>query len=142
MHHYSVYTTLSLSEDAEIIRLWKVAIPEEALKYPFLMQGLLALSALHLTSSRPADRALWIPLALKHQNIALSLFRSIIPTINEHNCHALFTLSILISITSMALSCFGIQVETGQTLHITDAIVSPICPVHQAPYAGICYFIV
>jgi hypothetical protein len=89
MHHYTKYTAASLMDNKEMTRQWEVIIPEVALLHPFLMEGLLALSALHLTSLRPKERATWTPLALNHQNIALASFRSTIPELNEENCHAL-----------------------------------------------------
>jgi hypothetical protein len=122
MHNYSLYTCDSLMLNTEVRRLWRVAIPEEALKHPFLMQGLLAMSALHLTSQRPNERSLWTPLALKHQNTALAIFRSTLPALNAENCHALFCLSILISVTSMAFLSYGTLPPPGRTLPVSDII--------------------
>jgi hypothetical protein len=109
-------------DSKEMTRQWQVVIPEEALKHPFLMEGLLALSALHLTSLRPNDRAIWTPLALKHQNIALASFRSTMLELDEENCHALLALSILIAITSMAFSSFGTSLNPDEFLSVGDII--------------------
>jgi hypothetical protein len=122
MHHYSLFTADSLMEDDEVNRLWKIVIPEEALKHPFLMEGLLAMSALHLTSQRPKERAIWTPLGLKHQEKALVSFRSTLPSLNEENCHAMFALSTLIWVTSMAFSSFGTILSLGQSPPVNDII--------------------
>jgi hypothetical protein len=82
------------------------------------------MSALHLTSQRPEDRSIWTPLALKHQNIALASFRRTLPALDEENCHAMFGLAILISVTSMAFASYGTQLSPGFTLDLDDAIVS------------------
>ncbi|KAF2670692.1 hypothetical protein BT63DRAFT_401003 [Microthyrium microscopicum] len=120
MHHYTLYTADSLIDNAEIQRLWKYVFPEEALRHPFLTQGLLAISALHLTSTRPIERLIWTPLALKHQSRALQLFRATLPCVNQENCHAQFALSILISVTSMAFCSYGTALGPGQSLPIND----------------------
>ncbi|QDS77729.1 hypothetical protein FKW77_004430 [Venturia effusa] len=122
MHHYTKRTASSLMDDKEMKRHWEGVIPEEALKHPFLMEGLLAMSALHLTSMRPKERITWTPLAFKHQHIALSHFRSIIPDINEENCHALLALSILISVTSMAFTSFGTNLGPDESIPVRDII--------------------
>ena len=122
MHHYTLYTADSLTTEGEIQRLWRLVIPEEALNHSFLTQGLLAMSALHLTAERPAERSLWTPLALKHQSIALASFRSTLPSANQENCTALFALSILISITSQAFCSYGTVLVPGRTLPLSDVI--------------------
>lgn len=56
MHHYTKHVSGSLVDNIEMKRNWEVIIPEEALKHSFLMEGLSAMSALHLTFLRPTER--------------------------------------------------------------------------------------
>lgn len=103
MHHYGLHTAPTLAYQAELQPLWQYQIPEEAIQYPFLMQGLLAISALHLTHLRPDEYGDWLPLSFKYQSMALASFRATLPNLNERNCHALFAASALISATSLSL---------------------------------------
>lgn len=94
-----------------ILQLW---VPEEATKYPFLFEGILALSSLHLAHLRPSEKSKWIPIAYSHQITALAAFRPILTKITEENCHAAFTLSMLLSITSIILATYSSALRREQ----------------------------
>ncbi|KIW20428.1 hypothetical protein PV08_01003 [Exophiala spinifera] len=59
MHHYSTSTYMSffgLRDHVATVNAWQRFVPREALKYDFLMYGLLAFTALHIAKlTRPAD---------------------------------------------------------------------------------------
>ncbi|KAK2782041.1 hypothetical protein FQN53_000217 [Emmonsiellopsis sp. PD_33] len=100
--------------------VWQVIIPRQALRHPFLMHGILALSALHLarkkeTSGVPDDDQgrSYMEIALGHQSRALALFRPLLGNINAENCNAMFLLS-----TLMTAFAFGFP----QTPDPTDAM--------------------
>ena len=86
----STYLTLSRNEPTD--QVWREAVPKEALSQPFLMHGILALSALHLarTGPDPSHRTLYLNRAVAHQNQALALFRDLLSDINETNAKAMF----------------------------------------------------
>jgi hypothetical protein len=105
MHHYSLQTSRSvMAQSAEVQRTLQLWVPEEATKYPFLFKGILALSSLHLAHLRPSEKSKWVPIAYSHQITALAAFRPILTKITEENCHAAFTLSMLLSVTSITLA--------------------------------------
>lgn len=81
----STYQTLSRNERTDTV--WRHAVPEEALSNPFLMHGILALSALHLarTSPEKTRRAAYLEQAMAHQNQALELFRDLLCDLNKAN---------------------------------------------------------
>ncbi|CAG8136927.1 unnamed protein product [Penicillium nalgiovense] len=81
----STYQTLSRNERTDTV--WRHAVPEEALSNPFLMHGILALSALHLarTSPEKTRRAAYLKQAMAHQNQALELFRDLLCDLNKAN---------------------------------------------------------
>jgi Fungal specific transcription factor domain len=122
MHHYTLHTAGSLIQDSEMRQLWQSRIPEEATSYPFLMQGLLALSALHLAYQHPSKRSMWIRLSLKHQDTALASFRSTLPSLNKDNCHALFALSAIVSLTSFSSVIYDSLLHPGGTILLKDII--------------------
>ncbi|KAL4991783.1 hypothetical protein BDW68DRAFT_184686 [Aspergillus falconensis] len=75
--------------------IWRKHVPEQALSYPFLMHGILALSALHIACTRtpraPDDaRSVYLHVAISHQDQALALFREQLGDINTNNGKAMF----------------------------------------------------
>lgn len=86
----TTYRTLSRDERTDPV--WRNIVPEEALSHPFLMHGILALSALHLarTGPDPSHRASYLNRAVAHQNQALALFRELLGDVNENNAKAMF----------------------------------------------------
>lgn len=97
----ATYDTLSRGEGTDA--LWRIAVPEEGLSHPFLMHGILALSALHLarTAPEPSRHAAYLNRAVAHQNQALALFRELLSDVNEGNAKAMFAYAnIVIAYTS------------------------------------------
>lgn len=110
MHHYSVYTSSELST-TNLQPLLQHDVFKQAAKHPFLMHGLLAISALHLADKEPASAAEYLPLSIHHQNLAISSFRSALVAISEENCHAVFAQASVISMSSMFLACVRSRVD-------------------------------
>lgn len=92
----ATYRTLSRGEPTDLV--WKNAVPEEGLAHPFLMHGILALSALHLarTSPEPSRRTAYLNRAVAHQNQALVLFRELLSDVNESNAKAMFAFAAIV----------------------------------------------
>lgn len=92
----STFRALSRSERTDLV--WRNSVPEEALSHPFLMHGLLAVSALHLarTDTDPPRRGAYLNRAVAHQNQALALFREILGDINEVNAKAMFAFASIV----------------------------------------------
>lgn len=92
----STYTTLSRDESTR--EAWQVIVPQEAVSQPFLMHGMLALSALHIARlSSDNRRSTYMGIAVGHQNKALALFRPVLGCIDASNCNATFALSSIIT---------------------------------------------
>lgn len=65
---------------------------QEALQAPFLMHGILALSALHLSHFQSNQESLdWLNTALAHKNTALSMFSEQLPNITQANAKAMMS---------------------------------------------------
>ncbi|KAH6867260.1 hypothetical protein B0T10DRAFT_534301 [Thelonectria olida] len=56
MGHFTSSTARIISSRTEVLQLWQTVIPEEAITCPFLVHGMLALSAMHLASLRSSQR--------------------------------------------------------------------------------------
>ncbi|KAJ5496285.1 hypothetical protein N7463_008272 [Penicillium fimorum] len=96
------FHTLSRNERTDPI--WRNIVPEEALSHPFLMHGILALSALHLarTGPEPTRRASYLNRAVGHQNQALALFRELLGGVKESNAKAMFAFAGIVVIYTFA----------------------------------------
>jgi hypothetical protein len=82
--------------------LWRTAVPELGFSYPFVMHGILAVSALHLAHFRPQRREFYLSQAMHHHHIGLGTAISILPHITEENCTALYTFSTFAFIFALA----------------------------------------
>ena len=105
MYHYSTYTGPDLAMTPELRIIWRNTIPEEAAKHPFLMHGILAISAMHLADKDPSSTNEFLPLSIHHQNLAISSFRTALTAITEENCTALFAQAAILSISCKLFSC-------------------------------------
>lgn len=89
-------THKSLTRGPRLDSIWRYLVTEEALSQPFLMHGLLALSALHLARTKRDNSATYISTAVAHQNQALALFRERLDDINPSNAKAMFAFSSIV----------------------------------------------
>ncbi len=96
LHHFTTETCFTLSDRAESHRIWQTTVPQEAFGRAFLMRGILAISALHLSHLRPHMQKHYTNIAAQQQDAALSGFRAIMTKMDQTNCDAFFALSSLI----------------------------------------------
>ncbi|PLB46244.1 Zn(II)2Cys6 transcription factor [Aspergillus steynii IBT 23096] len=79
------------TRNGETSHVWKDLIVEEAFHAPFLMHGVLAVSALQLSLSRPEQqKAFWLGIATAHKGHALPPFLANFSDINSSNAKAMF----------------------------------------------------
>jgi hypothetical protein len=103
MHNYSHKTCRSrLAGSIRLQHIFEEHIPEEATQHSFLMHGVLALSALHLATLKPAQVNKYASLCDKHQASALASYRQILTHITDDVADALFALATILSISSLA----------------------------------------
>ncbi|MCJ1383311.1 hypothetical protein MMC17_006424 [Xylographa soralifera] len=84
-------------------RFWQDVIPKEAESYPFLMHGLLAITALDLARSHPSRQQFYLDLAIRHQDMAIILFRPTLNGITEKNSSAVFAYSAVAAMIAFAM---------------------------------------
>lgn len=82
--------------------LWQSIVPEEAMACPFLIHGMLAVSALHVAGRRPSHRFRYERCCRQHQNQAIPEYRQAIQTISTDSVGPIFAMSYLVSILSLA----------------------------------------
>ena len=96
LHHFTTETCLTLSDREESHYLWRVVVPQIAFQHEFLMRGILAIAALHLSSLRPFMQDSYTHIAVQQQDAALRQFREVMVNPDESNCDAFFAMSSLI----------------------------------------------
>jgi hypothetical protein len=109
MHHYTTatWTTLANMDSPEEIELWRQSIPKEGIMHEFLMDGLLALSSLHLAHLEPSLHQYYTSIGVEYQNYGLLGFKSTLNSMNSENATALFAFSVILMILAFATSATG-----------------------------------
>ncbi|KAJ5675693.1 hypothetical protein N7462_008590 [Penicillium macrosclerotiorum] len=120
-----MHTHKLFARSEETRKVWEISVLQEALRSPFLMHGILALSALHLSHLHQDDRQTeWLNIAIAHKSSALSKFSGQLKSITELNAKAMMSfagLAVAFSFAS-ALNCFN--PEDGPSLGaLTDVFV-------------------
>ncbi|GFF73268.1 hypothetical protein IFM61392_00854 [Aspergillus lentulus] len=99
----TTYVTMAHTKQAE--HIYQYVLPKEGLSYPFVLHGLLALSALHIARTRaqpPSSH--YFSIALEHQNRALTLFRPVVLSINRENSETVFAFAGILLQLAFAMS--------------------------------------
>ncbi|KAF2174918.1 hypothetical protein K469DRAFT_680710 [Zopfia rhizophila CBS 207.26] len=89
LHHYTSVTCLTLGT-VRNMHVWQVEIPRLALCHEFLMHGLLAISALHLSTLQTARNSELIRRATMAEHMALPSFRQYVSANEAEKIHAVF----------------------------------------------------
>ncbi|CZR69101.1 uncharacterized protein PAC_19002 [Phialocephala subalpina] len=105
LHHYTSFTCLSLGAERDI-QVWQEIIPRIAQSYDFLLQGVLAVSALHLSTLQTSTvrRTELVQKAMRLQNLALPAFRHSLSLGNPDDIDAVFAFAGLVVPYMLAIS--------------------------------------
>ncbi|KAJ5350980.1 hypothetical protein N7541_008707 [Penicillium brevicompactum] len=95
LHHFTSSTSKTLSDDPEAHETWATTVVQIAFTQSFLLQGILALAALHMASLKPDEKEYFSILAASKQDAALKDFRHQLENITTQNCDAIFAFSFL-----------------------------------------------
>ncbi|KAM0518710.1 hypothetical protein ACHAPW_009241 [Verticillium nonalfalfae] len=85
MHHFSVNTAGTLALRDNVRQVWKIVIPQECYRYLFIMDCLIAVSALHKSLLIPSRREEYMNVAACHQPLAMKVFAARLDHVNETN---------------------------------------------------------
>ncbi|KAF5550161.1 C6 transcription factor [Fusarium phyllophilum] len=102
MGHFTSFTAHTISSRTEVRQLWQSVVPEEAVSYPFLAHGMLALSAMHLASLRPSQRSRYEQCCRRHQDKAILGYRRAIQNIMPEASGPVFAMTSLVALLGLA----------------------------------------
>jgi hypothetical protein len=107
VHHYitSVCTEFAQHEDDH--NVWKHMPFLDGLKYEFVLDVVLALAALHKAHLEPANSKKYTSACVFYQSRSLSQYKLQLSSIDAENCNAVFAVSTLINVLSIAMSRGG-----------------------------------
>ncbi|KAH9207170.1 hypothetical protein DL95DRAFT_483984 [Leptodontidium sp. 2 PMI_412] len=115
LHHYNQKTSTTLGRAGKM-DLWLIIIPRIALSHEFLMHGLLAVSALHLSTLQPSRKEELVNFASKSESLALPTFRRLVKRNDPRDISAVFAfagfvipymlaVSGVLGVSSMGIPC-------------------------------------
>ncbi|KAL4779043.1 nucleophile aminohydrolase [Aspergillus varians] len=125
-HNYVIDASFTLRPDILEAGHFQVAVPRVATSNPFLMDIILAFSALHLAFLEQGDSK-WLEIALKYQNRACSAFSKVLADLAPENLGPAFICSIFIMLCAFAYPCVSQDRDTfdplSQVLEINRLLV-------------------
>ncbi|CAG8110750.1 unnamed protein product [Penicillium olsonii] len=98
LNHWHTAVASSLAQNEALVDVFQTHVPHKGISYPFLMHGILAISALHISREMSDSRCQkYATMAIQHHTLSLSLSALNLSHITPANCHALFACSLLIA---------------------------------------------
>lgn len=111
------HTHKLFARSEETRKVWEFLVLQEAFHAPFLMHGIIALSALHCSNEHgDLQRAEWLSAAVAHKSTALSMFWEHLNDITESNAKAMMSFAGIALAFSFASALICPQPEDGPTL--------------------------
>ncbi|KAJ5280640.1 hypothetical protein N7478_006012 [Penicillium angulare] len=102
--------------------VWQIQVPQLALQFDFLMNGILALASLHIAATLdPPASFVYMDTALQHHNLTFAPFRASIDNLTEQNCDAVLAQSIITTVFGIALP--RVTAVRGENSNMTENIV-------------------
>lgn len=102
LHHWMTQTYLTFVVNDSQMEIWHSFVIREGFKYPFLLQEILAVSAVHLAVVDSPRSLHYYNQALEFQTSALACFHELEGRIDENSCVAVLVFSALIAIHVLA----------------------------------------
>lgn len=113
-----MHTHKLFARNEETRKVWEIPVLQEALQSPFLMHGILAISALHLAYLRHDERqAEWISIAIAHKSTALALFSEQLHNIDESNARGMMSFAGIAVVFSFASALHCSDSDDGPSLN-------------------------
>jgi hypothetical protein len=138
LHHWTLSASLDIVKSTGGDHYWQRLFPQIAFQHPFVMHGILSLSALHLAYRQLHERQRLVCIAAYHHNIALQGFQQGISQMSDDNSDALFactSLNILYVFGNFGPLCDDLSVDRKSrilgaewipAIRGVDAVLQPV----------------
>lgn len=122
LHYWHVATAQSLSDNHLVQDIMRNLVVEMGLATPFLMNGVLAVTAMHRARFAAVDRRLiYTQTAMRYHDVSLRLSTPLLKSITQQNCHTLFALSCLASVFIFSARGPRMDSKTPSMVNIVEA---------------------
>lgn len=101
-HHYHISTCFTFSTEPLVRGFWQLAAPRLGFSAPYILRGILAVSALHLSRLRKHREGFYLSRAFKHFDLAFEMAVPFLGDISASNCEQIFVFSVLSKIVALA----------------------------------------
>ncbi|KAH8889225.1 hypothetical protein GQ53DRAFT_690366 [Thozetella sp. PMI_491] len=101
LHNFTVSTAATLSSETEVLTMWRVLVPQIALTTDYILDGIFALSALHIARYNPERQEL-VARATEYHSSSLAKALPLISSVTAQNCSQLFLFGLLTLFFSLA----------------------------------------
>ncbi|KAJ5782345.1 hypothetical protein N7457_004119 [Penicillium paradoxum] len=108
-HQWMTSTHHTLSQDGLSAHHLSMIIPRMASSCAYLLDSIHALSALHLASIEPENRASWLDAAVRYQGQTCAGLGKILPAISESDYEPAFVTSIFIMLFAMGVRVLSLD---------------------------------
>lgn len=112
LHHYTASTSLTFSSTPQAREVWQDRVPRLAMKADYVLQALLAVSAMHLSQLRPHSRNSYWSQGVQLYHAALSKAQKEMEHVTEENCTEVYVFS--------TLTCFYSLAQNGELASRSD----------------------
>lgn len=112
LHHYTASTSLTFSSTPQATEVWQDRVPRLAMHADYVLQALLAVSAMHLSQIRPHSRNSYWSTGVQLYHAALSKAQKEMENVTEANCEEVYVFS--------TLTCFYSLAQNGQLANRSD----------------------
>lgn len=102
LHHYTASTSLTFSSTVQGREVWQDRVPRLALQSDYVLNALLAVSALHLSQIRPHASSSYWSTGVQLYHAALSKAQKEMENVTEENCTEVYIFSMLTCFYSLA----------------------------------------
>ncbi|GKT58074.1 C6 zinc finger domain-containing protein [Colletotrichum tofieldiae] len=116
MHHYTTSTADTLALRTDMQDVWRTLVPQMGYEHPFVLHGILAVSAIHKAHLLPSQREKYLDIAAYHQTRGLEGFRTALFYIGDTNWKPSFCFSSTIVLYVCALAAHGSREPAAGTL--------------------------
>ena len=121
-HQYMTSTYHTLAQDGLSANHLSVNIPRLATSFVYLLDGIHALSALHLASIETDNRVSWLDAALRYQSQACSGLGKVLADITTREYEPAFVTSIFIMLFAMGYRVISVDTKPPDPLSLVREI--------------------
>ena len=92
VHHFVTKTIKTLCHDPKDWHMWEIGVPRLSFQNEYLLDTILAATALHRGYLEPENETYWTRCAIEYQSRGLGSFNKKAADLNEDACDAAFAL--------------------------------------------------